>query len=593
MEFELNPEREAFLSARGKVVLNACPGSGKTTVIAKKLMTLSAEYKVRYGKYCGIACISFTNTAKDEINNKFRELSGFPVRYPHLVSTIDSFINQHITLPFYYLLNREFKRPKIIDDNTFLNEVWRAKMNYKGVDGKPFCFHYPPSSIRFEQNGSFSSNGAIPAASKVNLTIFNAYCKAIKDWQIKNGLITTGDSAYIALHLLNEHPKIGEWLSKRFPHIIVDEAQDSSEIQHTIFERLIQRGLFNIELVGDPYQTLYEWRDAKPQLFLDKYHDTVNWVGLNLTDNRRSNQRIIDCFSILRRHTDSRINAISTIDKGIPILIYRYSPINTPGIVKHFDALCIHHNLNSNNQIVVRGNTLKNHLLGKATDQEPWKSALPYGLIEAKNHLESRAIKEAINLMREILVKLMRPDAGYHHHKELLVEIKSDHKINSELLSILQTLPSFELSISEWTIQTQRFLKDRLSLDNDVNFELKTRRTSTFDRAIVNDQVNVHFKRPFSERNIPITTIHQVKGKSLESILVFFNEHKHKENITFSDINNTDGAFPSEKQRLIYVAMSRAKHMLGLAFPQSITSQEIQSKFGAGVRFIIDDEING
>ena len=80
--------------------------------------------------------------------------------------------------------------------------------------------------------------------------------------KIKEGLITSLDSAYIALDLLKTHPNIGKWLANKFPYLIIDEAQDNSEIQHAIFDKLIDLGLSNIEMIGDPYQSLYEWRNA-------------------------------------------------------------------------------------------------------------------------------------------------------------------------------------------------------------------------------------------------------------------------------------------------------------------------------------------
>ena len=131
MKFEITPQRQAFLDARGKIVLNACPGSGKTTAIAKKIMLLQDEYTSKVGRFSGIACLSFTNTAKDEISEKYTELSGDYLGFPHKVSTIDSFINQYITLPYYYLFTENGKRPKILDDAGFLNDAWMAKWRYK------------------------------------------------------------------------------------------------------------------------------------------------------------------------------------------------------------------------------------------------------------------------------------------------------------------------------------------------------------------------------------------------------------------------------------------------------------------------------
>jgi len=60
MNLDITPELQAFLNAKGKVVLNACPGGGKTTAIAKKIIDLEPVYLKKYDAYSGIACLSFT-----------------------------------------------------------------------------------------------------------------------------------------------------------------------------------------------------------------------------------------------------------------------------------------------------------------------------------------------------------------------------------------------------------------------------------------------------------------------------------------------------------------------------------------------------
>lgn len=591
MDFEFTAQRKAYLEARGKVVLNACPGSGKTTAIAKKLMLLQDEYKEKYGRFCGIACLSFTNTAKDEINEKYTELSGKYLDFPHKVSTIDSFINQYITLPYYYLLIANGKRPKILDDDVVLNEIWQAKWRYRGKDNKPICFAYPPSSIKIESNGTFSSNGYTPSEEKVAAGVFRSYCKALKSWQFRTGLITTSDSAFLAFKLLSQQPKIGNWLALRFPHIIVDEAQDSSAVQHALFDKLAELGLSNMEFIGDPYQSLYEWRDADPSLFNTKYADTENWIGLDFTDNRRSPQQIIDCFSLLRKKGDPKVNTACISDMGLPVVIYRYTQTNSPLIVRHFDQFCTKQGL-ENSQIVVRGNVLKNQMLGKIADQEPWKSSLPYRLIDARHKYEGNEIKEAVKVIRSVAVSLIAKGKGMVEVKELEKELKTSNEFNAILLNLLHHLPSFDLTISDWTIQTQAFLKEKLSIDNNVDFEEKERSyKGKFDKAILSEPLKNHFKKSYSGSRMPITTVHQVKGKSLDSILVFFNEKNYKEHITFSNIEPTEDSFPSEKQRIIYVALSRPKHLLAMAFPEKITEEDIKQKFGEGIYVVQSDEL--
>lgn len=92
MNIDITPERKSYFDARGKIILNACPGSGKTTCIVHKLSLLEEECKQKYGRYSGIVCLSFTNNAKHQILNKYRQIHNHDFRYPHLVSTIDSFL---------------------------------------------------------------------------------------------------------------------------------------------------------------------------------------------------------------------------------------------------------------------------------------------------------------------------------------------------------------------------------------------------------------------------------------------------------------------------------------------------------------------
>jgi len=590
MEFDITPQRQAFLDARGKIVLNACPGSGKTTAIAKKLMLLRDEHISKFGRFSGIACLSFTNTAKDEISEKYYELSGEYLGFPHKVSTIDSFINQYITLPYYYLFVKDGKRPKILDSPEFLNDAWKGRFKFKAKNNQLICFSYPPDSIRFESDGTFSSKGNRPSEDKVAPDVFDNYCRALKTWQFQTGLITTSDSAFIAYELLSKQPQIGNWLTIRFPHIMVDEAQDNSAVQHALFDKLAELGLVNLEFIGDPYQSLYEWRDADPALFNTKYADAQKWQGLNLTDNRRSPQRIIDCFSILRKQGDPPIRTTCTYDRKLPIVVYRYNQTNSPLIVQHFEQYCTNSGL-ENNQIVVRGNALKNQMLGKSADQKPWKSNLPYRVIDARHKYEVGEIKGAINEMRSISVSLIAKGKDIADVKELEQDLKINNQFNAALLDLLHELPSSDLLVSDWTAKTQIFLKERLSLCADLDFEIKLRSSKKFNRQMLDDPLINHFKRSYSNSKIPITTVHQVKGKSLDSILVFFNEKKNKDNIIFSDIEPVDNAFPSEKQRIVYVALSRPKHLLAMAFPEAISEDEIYAKFGDQVTIIPNDDI--
>jgi len=599
MELEITPERKAYFDARGMVILNACPGSGKTSCIIHKLQHLEQECKKQYGAYCGIACLSFTNVAKDEILHKYKQTYGFDLQFPHLVSTIDSFINQFITLPYYNLLKKDYPRPQIVDQAGLIDKLvavkfmWKGKLidgiqapmnKHKNKAGLPIFHSYAASKIWIDVNGHFTYEGKSPDPKFVDPAVFQTYGSDLLKWKLKKGLITSLDSAFIALHILKTHERIGGWLVKKFPYIIVDEAQDNSEIQHAIFDKLIAVGLKNIEMVGDPYQSLYEWRDAKPQLFLDKYKGT-EWTGLPLSENRRSVQRIIDCFSIVRNSTDEKITSKGVVDLNIPIVVYKYNTTNPPLIVADFEQRCVQHKLKKN-QIVVRGNSLKNRMLGNTSDVAPWKQYYPYTFLSVKHAFDTNHIKDAVNELRKTITELQNPDMDYHQLQELVNSRKEDYVLNGKLYDFLFKIPNSDYTLETWTNECLKLLKSNFAVDVAEKFEFKKKIDGYKMADLKQQKISVYFNKPASTKhNIPITTIHKVKGATLDAILFFLDETSNKESVTFKDFKLSDD-FPSEKQRMIYVACSRPQQLLALALPDKITDADLKVKFGTDVEII-------
>src|SRR5690606_3651654 len=104
----------------------------------------------------------------------------------------------------------------------------------------------------------------------------------------------------------------------------------------------------------------------------------------------------------------------------------------------------------------------------------------------------------------------------------------TDPTFNSLMITILDEIPEFTMTIRDWTSNTQIYIKEKLNLAYDVDFKLRSRKSTYLEKATLDENVEEHFRKSYSSFNIPITTIHQVKGQTLDSILVFFNEKKHK-----------------------------------------------------------------
>jgi len=596
---QITPQRQAYFDARGKVILNACPGSGKTTCIAFKLPMLQNECSQKFGDYAGIACLSFTNIAKSEIIAKYKKMHDRDLQYPHVVSTIDSFINQFITLPFFSLIDNSFKRPKIVDDDNVMDNAFKSYYIQNGVRKEGIIFplntfknksglalfrSYPVSSIWVDVNGQFTSEGKLPSASKVDPTVFQQYGAAVLKAKLKKGLINSLDSSYIALQLLKKYDSIGLAMVKRFPFLIIDEAQDNSEIQHAIFDKLIFHGLENIEMVGDPYQSLYEWRDAKPKLLLQKFVDE-GWKGLPLSQNRRSVQRIIDCFSIVRSVAEELITTIDVDDLNIPLHVYKYNDNNLSKILADFEEKCKEHALQKNH-IVVRGNTLKDKILGNSSEINPWKTTVPIRLLRIRHEFERNEIKDAVDELRKLIIELQNPDLSYGQVKDLLDKKKEDHIFNGQLYAFLYCIPEKTLSLQTWSTEAINELKNNFAIDATNHFEFKKKIDGYKMVALKGQAVELYFNKSASRKyNFPVTTIHQVKGATLDALLYIFNEQSTGQMVSFNDFKPSI-SFPTEKQRIIYVACSRPSQFLALGFPEKISDKQLTDKFGDQIKII-------
>lgn len=576
MEFEHNDERDQFLKARGKIVLNACPGSGKTTTIAYKLTQITQEFEEKYGRFSGIACLSFTNVAKDEINEKYKQFSDKFLGFPHLVSTIDSFINSYITTPFIHLVVEFNKKPIIIDDSDIINKaIGDSWWFYMNKEQAKYIYKYNPSTIEYDIKGT-----AYPFKGNDRSITCLEYCKKVKEAQKKLGLLKSTDSEFYALKILNEYPRIGKWLVGRFPSIIIDEAQDTSEIQHAIFDKLIKLGLENIEFIGDPYQSLYEWRDARPDLFYVKYMDHRNWTPLSLSNCKRSVQLIVDCYSLIRLANEPNINSTVNFESETSITVIRFKKDLEQLCAKKFAELC---NDDENNQIVVRGKALRNKLLGiTGEDEYPWKEPLPYYVVRAKQYLLQNDVKTAVNRFRLAIPLIENPKIEYHERKERERKLREDYFWNSKILEVLKAIPNFEKTLEEWTTNVQKLLKETFQVGHDIDFGLK--------KGIWNNRYGLPIKKLFGVPQpltaIHISTIHQIKGMTVDSLLLILNATSKGQSISLSDYY-TPNDFPDEKQRMIYVAMSRPRKFLAIGIPKGKhTNEEIQKILKCEVNFL-------
>ena len=380
----------------------------------------------------------------------------------------------------------------------------------------------------------------------------------------------TTDSAFIALKIIKEFPQIAKYLAYRFPHIIIDEAQDTSEIQHSIFDQLIEGGLRNIEFVGDPHQALYEWRDAKPEIFYSKFKSS-EYDPHTFTKCKRSSQNIVDTYCLLRNADENELISDTETDNHL-IQVYTFAEGNEMNVVEKWKN---DSGVFKKMQVLVRGTALKNKLLGIGdSNVYPWHSKVPYIMLSALQKLKNGEVKKAVINFRKI-IPIIEGIQDQHERKERENELATDHLKNAQIMEILKNCPSSDLELEAWTNKAQTILNEHFSCK--IDFELKTRQWKKEYQTKLDDLMGLSPR----SGEIEVSTIHAAKGMTFDSVLLFLARN-HPKNISLDDIDLQED-LPNEKQRLIYVAMSRPRHLLALGIPDTFTHVAINEKLGNNV----------
>lgn len=580
MEYDLTPQRQAYLVARGHTILTACPGSGKTTSIVKKLRVVSQYCAERYGKHTGFACLSFTNKACAELKQKYREMHDEKLTFPNEVLTIDSFIMQYVVLPFWYLCDACKKKPIVVNEEDILDHIY-----YNNVQIAGKWQRYPVMELRQYSKIMYSKKPSIvsidKAAFKWNHKVVTdanekSYCRAAILYRLSKGYVTSSDALWMACYILKHHQEVSRALISRFPYIIVDEAQDNSELHFEFFNLLKSAGLQNLEYVGDVCQSIYGFNNARPEL-LQAMMAEQGWNVLPMSECRRSNQRIIDLYSKLKSSDVPTITSHGVIDKGIPIVVYKYDEGNVRDIIRDFYQVCDDNEL-SKRIILARGVNKCKTLAGvKDVNFKYWKSDLPYLLIDAVFALEASDMDYAFRKIRLVLSRLIAKDSP-DAKRQFIHEIEHNKDWNAKIFRFLKQIPSFSLSFKEWSEQTCVLLHDFWELDEQPMFVPYQRQVGYKMKEMENVPVErFHQSRDEgSDYHKSIDTIHAVKGATLDAVLLFLSANSKGQGISLNDFPRRSVRYMTESQRMIYVACSRAVNFLALAVPKSIADENIK-----------------
>lgn len=561
---ELNSEQEDAIFNEGSVLLIACPGSGKTKTltykIAYELSKLSSDKQY-------IIAITYTNRAADEIKERI-ELLGIETKQLW-IGTIHSFCVEWILKPYHMYIEELRYGYTII--NAHDTESYLTSLCTSYASAKPKITYWDCQSFYYTSHQLVVNCTSTQKKATV-VSIIQHYFQILRDKkEIDFELIL-----YYSYLILKNNKSICKTLSHIFPCVLVDEYQDTKELQYMILSLILKFGCNNKAfIVGDPNQSIFSNLGGFPMTKIDLEKNTgLLFNELSLTKNYRSSSLIVSYFDYFKIydnaieavgkyrdyqsviHYDKQVLINNLEDEIIRIIQFNIdecgiSPneicilapwwTHLSGLTRNLMARLPHYNFDGPGMVPF------------ARDIDNfWYKLSRIILTDARPSLYIRRLRWA----NEIKTHLMSIGIDRDLSAKKILYICNSISVNEEDgLEYLRKFFSYFLHELEVDIHQYNYLE----LHYNAFFDSSIKRIERLskDSAEFISHVDT-FRKVFRQKDgITISTIHGVKGAEFDSVIAFGLLEDYVPH--FNDLNKEESA-----KRILYVIASRARKNLYL-----------------------------
>ena len=305
----LNESQSAAVKqTEGPVLILAGAGSGKTTTIVARLAYLIKAVGIPASN---TLTLTFTNKAAREMKERSMNMIE-DAAYPPLLCTFHKF--GLLFLKFnIHLLGRE--------NNFVVIDTDDKKKIIKNINSElptPLI----ASEISRYKNSLMTPDDAYKQAELFNYKqiaeVYGEYQKHL----LENNLVDFDDLLALTYKLLDENTELAEKTSQKYQYIMIDEYQDTNELQLKLLQKLCSTHN-NICVVGDDDQSIYGWRGAHIRNIMEFDEDFSDVTVFKLQENYRSRKPILKVANALIEHNRSRLGKelIPTRGEGEEITI--------------------------------------------------------------------------------------------------------------------------------------------------------------------------------------------------------------------------------------------------------------------------------
>ena len=584
-----NEQKKAATFKDGPCLVIAGAGSGKTKVLTTRIANLIENGVKPYN----ILAITFTNKAAGEMRERVNNITN---AHDAFIGTFHSFglkiIRENSAL---FNLTSAFTLIDTEDQTSIIKKI----MKDINITDKMISPAFIKSKISFIKNNMLSdseiANFLISENEKIAVKIYYEYEKILK----RNNTLDFDDLLKKPVELFNSNKEVLEKYQDKFKYILIDEYQDTNEVQYKLV-KLLSKKYLNLFVVGDPSQSIYAFRGANYQNILNFEKDFKGCTVIKLPQNYRSTQTILDAANEVISHNKQRkdLDLFSDLGQGVKIKYIRTfnDSMENKRVVDEIQKLYEEGYNRKDMAIFYRTNAQS-----RSIEDALVKANIPYKVFGSFYFYKRKEIKDLLAYLKLIAnpsddvslervinepkrkigdktIENLREKArslnismfeAIDSGKELefknlilnLIEISKDTSITGLIDKTL------ELSKMKETYENDKSLESDIRLENLMEFrsvsetyEKETGNVNLSDFLMEVSLVSDAAEYSTDADAVTLMTVHSAKGLEFKVVFIIGLE----ENIMPISKALYDDEELEEERRLMYVAITRAKEKLYL-----------------------------
>jgi DNA helicase II / ATP-dependent DNA helicase PcrA len=620
-------QKMAVTSTEGYVRVIAGAGSGKTRALVSRYANLVNELGISPSN---ILNVTFTNKAAKEMRNRVQKLVHKDHSL-HYITTFHGFcvkvLREDINKLHY---PKNFVILDVEDQKTILREIYsELKITSRDVKFKQ-CLAY----IHKKKGDDYTTYIEFVLKTKLRAPtddIFDKIFLKYLEKQQRNFALDFADLINFTLHIFTNYQDILEKWRNRMHYVQVDETQDNNLKQWHLMD-LISSKHKNLFVVGDPDQTIYEWRGANPGYLVDfdKNYKDVKTIVMN--KNYRSTPNILDIGNHIIKNNSLRVDKdmITENSRGVEVVHYHAESEFEEGVwianeIKRL--LNSEEDYNENDFAVL----YRASFVSRVIEQSLMREKIPYVIYGGVRFFERKEIKDILSYLRLLqfgddfsflrvinfpkrglgkkFIEELKKDAGEKSMLNTLLSIEKEPNLRKgakEFIETFKKLKSLKItSISDYAKivldksgimmeyrrdgDTDRLdninelLNSIISIEKDID-EALSLEDYLQEIALYTDMDKDNSK----EKRVKLMTIHSAKG--LEFPYVFLSGFTDGVIPSSMSINERGPIAMEEERRLVYVAITRAEKGLYITESEGYNFRNGLEKYPS--RFLFEIEEN-